>query len=208
MEKIIYIDTLTTGMNTDRCAIYRIGGIITEESVETDRFEMRVRPYPNARISDQSLWIGGESRGTLIKYPDEKDALAFLTGILDEHINVRNPKDKAYIAGFNASAMDVPFLRELFKRNGNMHFRDYFHVQVIDLMTLSAFALIRSRNDMPDFHLESAARALGLECPYGQSYNCLSNAKTCLDMYRLLEKRFGIGECTDVSLIGDIKKNF
>ena len=42
MNKILFVDTLTTGMNTERCAIYRIGGIYTEDGVEKKRFDFKV----------------------------------------------------------------------------------------------------------------------------------------------------------------------
>lgn len=208
MDKIIFIDTLTTGMNPDRCAIYRLGGIVTYDGVERERFEVRVRPHAGARIADQSLWISGESRNSLSRYQTEAEALTFFLGIIDRHVNMRNPRDKAYLAGFNAAPMDVPFLRELFIRNGNMRFRDYFHVQVIDLMTLATAALMKERGQMPDFHLETAARFLGVNCPYGPNYDCVTNAKVCLDMYRELNRRFGIGECPDTEPVEDLTQNF
>lgn len=208
MNKIIFIDTMTTGMNAERCGIYRLGGILTEDGVEKSRFEMRVRPFANARISEQSLWICGESRSSLVSYPEEGEALAFLLGILDGFVNVRNPKDKAFLAGFNSSAMDVPFLREFFRRNGNQRFRDYFYVQTIDLMTLSTFALLDRRGAMPQFDLDTAARELGIDIMDDGKYDCLRNARVCLDMYRVLQKRFCLGECLDTTPTEKTEKNY
>lgn len=207
-NKIIFIDTMTTGMNPERCGIYRLGGIITSGGRETERFEMRIQPFATARISEQSLWICGETRRSLVTYPQEGEALEFLTGLLSRHIDIRNPRDKAYLAGFNASAMDTPFLREFFRRNGNMRFRDYFHVQTIDLMTLTAFALMNERTGMPDFHLETAANKIGVECPGTPGYDCVSNAKICLDMYRALERRFGTGSAEDTTALTEVTRNY
>lgn len=208
MLKIIFIDTVTTGMNPEKCCIQRIGGILTENGEEKKRFEIRARPYPGARISDQSLWICGETRSSILRYPDSADAFKSLMEIVDGFINVRNPKDKAYIAGFNASAFDAPFLREWFRKEGNERFRDYFHVQTLDLMTLSAFHLLEKRERMTDFLLESVARELGVNVPGGDNYDCITNARTCVNMFSKIREMEGLSafRCETESAV--IKKNF
>lgn len=193
MNKLLFIDTLATGLSPERCAIYRIGGIFCHETLggmeEQQRFELCVRPFGGARIADSSLWVGGMTRSRLVNFPPQEDAFAQFYDIVCENIDIRNPKDKIYLAGFNSSAFDAPFLRSWFERNGNGRFRDCFHVQTIDLMCLAAFALMNERSDMPDFHLETAARFLGLSAVKGEKYSCLDNAATCLQMYRTLRVR-------------------
>ena len=208
MYKIFFIDTLTTGMNPERCSIYRIGGIYTENGAERFRFEFRMCPYPNARINEQSVWISGESRSSLLNYESQEKAFSEFMKMLDSVIEMRNPKDKAYIAGFNAASFDIPFLREWFRRNGNERFRDYFHVQPIDTMSLSAFALLPTRSAMPDFHLESAARFLGIDVPAQAEYDCIANAETSLQIFRFLQERFGLSECWDQSISDELIKNY
>ena len=208
MNKILFIDTVTTGMNPEKCSIYRIGGIYTEDAVEKERFEFRMRPFRNARISEQSLWITGETRSSLLVYKDEADAFKDFIAFLNRIVDIKNPRDKAYLAGFNTAGLDVPFLREWFRRNKNERFRDYFHVQPMDVMTLSAFALMASRSAMPDFHLETAARFLQIDAPIGEVYNCIENAKVSLDIFRMLQKRFGVAECQDLASVQKITRNF
>lgn len=208
MNKIIFIDTLTTGMNPERCSIYRLGGICTENGTETIRFEFRMRPFNNARISEQSLWIAGESRSSLLVYKSEADAFKDFTAFLDTIIDIRNPRDKAYLAGFNAPAFDVPFLKEWFHRNGNERFRDYFYVQSIDTMCLATVTLMNYRSNMPDFHLETAARFMEVTPSVSERYDCILNAKTSLDIYRKFESRCGLGECRNVTPAAHIVKNY
>jgi len=208
MNKIIFIDTLTTGMNTERCSIYRMGGIYTENGVEKKRFEFRMKPFPGARISDQSLWIGGIDRSILASYPEQDKAFQQFIEMLDECVEVRNSHDKIYIAGFNSAAFDVPFIWEWFRRNGNERNRDYFHMQVIDIMSLTAFVLMDERNRMQDFKLESVARKMNIYSGEGDTCDCIQNAKTCLDIYRKLKERFGIEQVTDLSEATEIIKNF
>jgi hypothetical protein len=78
----------------------------------------------------------------------------------------------------------------------------------MDVMTLSAFALMPSRQNMPDFHLETAARYLQVYAPVGKMYNCIDNAKVSLDIFRKLQKRFGVAECQDLTTVNKVTKNY
>ena len=208
MNKILFIDTLTTGMNTERCAIYRIGGIYTEDGVEKKRFQFHLKPFPGARISDQSLWIGRVDRSILAGYPDQAEAFHEFINMLDEFVEVRNSRDKLYLGGFNTATMDAKFLWEWFHRNGNERNRDYFHMQILDIMNIAAFVLIDERNQMQDFKLESVARQLNLYSGEGDTSDCLQNAKTALDIYRVLRERTGIGPAVDITESKDIIRNY
>lgn len=208
MYKILFIDSVTTGMNPEKCAIYRLGGIYTVDGAERKRFEIRTRPFPNARVSDQSLWICGETRSSLICYPSQEDAFKDFVKLLDSFVNLRNPKDKLFIGGFNTDRFEYPFIREWFRRCGNERFRDYFHVQTVDMMSIANLSVIESRSGMPDFQLETAARHLGVPVPGEDRYDCVANSKICLDMFRLLARRWGVSGCPDKSVSKDCFRNF
>ena len=208
MNKIIFLDTVTTGMNHEKCAIYRIGGIVAENGEERTRFEFRVRPFPYARIADSSLYICGESRATLNEYPDQKVAFDAFIDMLSKHVNIKNPYEKLYIGGYNVAAFDIPFLREWFRRNGNNRFRDYFHAQPIDIMSIAAFALLNERRGMPDFHLETVAKHFNIRTMSQDVYNCVSNAKICLDLFRKLQYNFGLAETENTEAAEEYIKNF
>ena len=190
MNKILFIDTVTTGVNTEHCAIYKMGGIYVEGTAEKKRFDFHIHPFPYARISDNSLWVSGETRTSISKYPEEDEAFNDFVAFLDSVVSLKSPTDKLYLAGYNASAFDAVFLRELFKRQGSTQFRNYFHVQVIDLMSLAAFVLMDRRSGMPDFCLENAAKYLGVEPTINKQYSCIDNAETCLKMYNMLRVEF------------------
>lgn len=212
MDKIIFIDVLTTGMDSKRCALYAIGGIICENTAENtkeiQRFEMKICPWDGAKIYENSLWIGGITRGDLIRYPKEADSLEQFIKMISPHVNVKNPNDKLYLAGFNASSFDQPFIREWFERNGNNNFRNYFYVQTLDLMSLSAFALLPERKGMSDFYLKTVAKFLGVTPTTNEKYNCIDNAETCLKMYRVLKERLKTGLHGEDTRTENIYKNF
>ncbi len=212
MIKILILDTLTTGMSTENCGrygIYRIGGIFTEDGVETQRFELRMQPFHNARISEQSLYIGGEDRASLTKYKDEASAMDDFIRLLDAAVNVRNPQDKLYIAGFNVTALDIPFIREWFRRNGQERYRDYFYLQPLDLSSISTFALLKERGKLRDFYLETVAERLGIDVVPEERFNCIANAELCLELLRTFCKTlFGIDLGNDTRKTEKMFKNY
>lgn len=208
MYKILFIDTFATGLDAERCAIYRIGGVVCNADAtamrEKVRFEFNVRPTAGARISDNSLWIGGVSKSDLLRYARQEDAFDRLLELLDAEVNVRNPKDKMFVAGFNAAAFDVPFLKNWFRINGRQNYRDYFYVQTIDLMSIAAFALAGERKGMTDFCLGSAARALGVGDGHSGGTSPLENALLAMDIYRALVGRLNSGDIESVERTDEV----
>lgn len=189
MNKILFIDTMTTGANTERCALIEVGGIYVEGDSEVKRFDFRFRPNPYARIYDESLWIGGITRADLARFPEEGDAFKAFLSFLDSLVNLKDRNDKLYLCGFNAAARDSEFIKELFRRQESRQYRNYFHMQVIDLAGIAAFALMEERTGMPDFSLETASRFIGVTPTVRETYNCVDNAETCLKMYSRLRIR-------------------
>lgn len=211
MNKILFLDTLTTGLSIERCSIYRIGGVICKEEdgniEEIKRFDICARPAAGTRILDNSLWVGGMTRSKLIYLPEQDAAFLQLTNILKEYVNLRNPKDKIYLAGFNTAAFDMPFLRSWFNENRNEDFRNYFYMQAIDLMSISAFILMNERQDMQDFHMETTAKKLGISPKRSEQYSPLDNVDTCIKLYIELQKRIMPGKPLKHSVTDEVFKN-
>lgn len=198
MNKILFIDTLATGLSSERCALYRAGGVFCEEQdgiiSEKRRFELCMRPFEGARINDNSLWLSGTTRSRLIYYPEQEKAFADFAALVGERVNVANPHDKIYLAGYNSAATDMPFLMRWYERCGDRRFRDCFHVQALDIMGVAALTLMDRRRAMDSFQMDAAAAELGVTARRGESYSCLDNALTCLDMYVALKRRLGLGD--------------
>lgn len=212
MNKIVFIDTLATGLNPEKCAIYNIGGIFCQEEhdklKEVFRFEYRIKPFEGARITDSSLWTGGIMRMHLASYQPQDQAFEKFFNMMKEQIEIRDPKDKIYIAGFNTSQFDVPYIRNWFLRNSNQRFRDCFFVQTLDMMSISALVLKEERGAMPDFHLETTARFLDIIPRRREYYSCIDNAETCLKMYMKLKERLHLSGPMTHEESKIIKRNF
>lgn len=208
MKKILFIDTLTTGMNTERCAIYRIGGIYTEDGVEKKMFDIKSKPFDSARINDTSLWLSGETRSSLLDFPEESKAFGNFINFLDTCVNVQDADDKIYIGGYNCSCFDIPFLVEWFRRNRNEQFRNYFHVQCFDTMNISLMLLADKRGSMESYTQDCVADTLGIEHDYEEASFCIKNARLSYDIWKKLCKEFGLKEYEDTEKTDVIIKNY
>lgn len=212
MNKILFIDTLTTGPFPSKCGIYAIGGSVCEdtqtETRELKRFEFRMRPFEDARIIDKSLWLGGMTRSQLIYFKKEAEVLEDFVKMLSDVVKVSDPADKIFLCGFNTSAFDMPFLKEWFDRNENRNFRNVFHMQSIDLLSVSAYALMEERTAMKEFNLDSVARKLGILTKVQERYSCLDNVAACIGIYRKLKERLGMGEWGSFTESGELIVNY
>lgn len=193
MNKILFVDTLTTGINSERCGIYRIAGIICEEDKGTIRqksgFDFLMRPFPQARITDESLAIGGMTRSRLIYLPDEKDVFKSFMSKIGEVIDIRHPKDKLYLVGLHSSTFDMPFIRAWFNRCGNEGFKNCFYVQTIDLSNLAAFVLMEERMNMANFYIDNMARTLNVTLHKDEKQSNIATIKTSIEIYAEIKRR-------------------
>lgn len=190
-RKMMFVDCKTTGLNNQACAVYQMSGIFIEDDRETERFDFRIRPFKGARIVETSLWIGGVTRGDLVDYPSEEDAFEAFRTMLERHVNIRNARDKMYIAGFNVSTFDGQFIWAMFRRNKNERFRDYFYSQYLDVMTIAAFALSGERRNLTDFHQSTVGRYLGIDVTDVDNHNTLYEAELSKHIYYALAARLG-----------------
>lgn len=198
MKKILFVDILTTGTDCIRSAIYKLAAIYCEQDEsgglkEIDRFQTSIRPHERAMIADTALWTGGTSRTEMLTFKPERDALEEFMSFLDKHTNRLDRNDKIYLAGYNSSAFELPFIDALFNRCGYRKMRHYFHLQTLDLMCIAAFFLMDRRREMKNFHLSSVAEILGVQTTRSEKYNCTSECETDMEVYKALLKT--VNEC-------------
>lgn len=214
--KMLFVDTLVTGMQPSRCGIYALGGIICEDgpdrTVEKCRFEMRINPRDGLRINEGKLWISGTKLKDLTTFQKEDEARAWFTSILDRYVNMHNPSDKIYLAGYNVSGLDIPFLREWFRRTaeepGKDHFYDYFTKQPMDVMIIARYAMLRQERTMLDFQQDTVARQMGVERRYSADYSCIDNAQESVDIWRKLKPMLGTGEEGPYLRLDTVERNY
>ena len=130
MNKIIFIDTETGGVNAEKSALIQLSGIIEVDGTEKEKFNFYIRPFENSEVNEKALEVQGrtlEELGTE-KYIDESIIYQEFLEILDKYIDKYDKNDKFIVAGYNVK-FDIDILKALFERNNN----NFFSVILIHL---------------------------------------------------------------------------
>mgnify|MGYP000856995119 FL=1 len=133
MNKIIFIDVETGGLDTNTCALTQLSAIVVIDKETKAMFNAYVKPFKNASFSLEALAVQGRKFEDFenINCYDEKDVYEEFIRFLDTYVNKFDKKDKFVVAGYNV-AFDLEVLENFFKRNRNYFLYSYFNAYPID----------------------------------------------------------------------------
>lgn len=158
MMIFLYADVETTGLDPEYSSIFQIAGIFKRKDMHPKSFNYKFKPYKGAlTIAPQLAKKIKVTSEDLISYPDQRQF--FDQFIADLNVFTDNMTNKIYLVGYNAS-FDMDFIRSWFLYNGNTDFSKYFYFPCIDVMYLSAFALIGERQNLFNFQLSTVYKYL------------------------------------------------
>lgn len=154
----LYADVETTGLDPEYSSIFQIAGIFKRKDMHPKSFNYKFHPYKGElQVAPQLAKKIKVTTNDLISYPDQKTF--FDQFINDLNTFTDNMTNKIYLVGYNAS-FDMDFIRSWFLYNGNPDFSKYFYFPCIDVMYLSAFALIGERQNLFNFQLSTVCKYL------------------------------------------------
>ena len=133
MNKIIFIDTETGGVNAEKSALIQLSGIIEVDGTEKEKFNFYIKPFENSEVNEKALEVQGrtlEELGTE-KYINESIIYKKFLEILDKYIDKYDKNDKFIVAGYNVK-FDIDILKALFERNNNKFLFSYFNSSMLD----------------------------------------------------------------------------
>ena len=133
MNKIIFIDTETGGVNAEKSALIQLSGIIEVDGTEKEKFNFYIKPFENSEVNEKALEVQGrtlEELGTE-KYIDESIIYKKFLEIIDKYIDKYDKNDKFIVAGYNVK-FDIDILKALFERNNNKFLFSYFNSSMLD----------------------------------------------------------------------------
>lgn len=133
MNKIIFIDTETGGVNAEKSALIQLSGIIEVDGTEKEKFNFYIKPFENSEVNEKALEVQGRTLEELRtdKYIDESIIYKKFLEILDKYIDKYDKNDKFIVAGYNVK-FDIDILKALFERNNNKFLFSYFNSSMLD----------------------------------------------------------------------------
>lgn len=137
--KILYLDTETGGVDSRENSLIQIGGIIVENGVELERFNIKIKPNPNLITSIEALEVQGRTMELINQdntFISEKEAFTKFKKILDKYVPFGvDIKDKLLIVGYNVN-FDVEFIDAFCKRYAFPYFRSKINSSLQDPLYL------------------------------------------------------------------------
>lgn len=184
-----FYDLETTGTDYTKHSIHQIAGLIEVDDQIIETFDIRTQPHPKAKIEEGALKVGGVSLEEVMAYQPMKQAYRELIAILERYIDKFNPKDKAWMVGFNNRAFDDPFLRRWFEQNGDSFFNSWFWPDSLDVISLASEYLIERRRNMPTFKLKRVAAELGIPVDESRLHEGGYDVNLTRQIYRIVTHR-------------------
>lgn len=186
MNKILWLDVETTGLNPKKHGLRELAYILVVDGqvVEKDVLQIDPKTYKKEiEIDNKALELSNITVDDFEDYGDSSYHFDYFREILDKYF-----KDgKFVLAGFNVK-FDNDFLREWFYDNdAGAEFKDYFHYKVIDVfplvVTLKHLELIDTENDK----LKTACEYFNIPI---DAHNALSDIEATKNLYELISDRF------------------
>jgi DNA polymerase III alpha subunit (gram-positive type) len=171
--KRVFIDVETTGLYATKHAIHQIAGLIEIGGEVVDSFNINMRPFDDAWISDEALAVTKKTKAEIMAYPDWKTQFVKLRSCLEKHIDKSDPADRFVFLAYNAP-FDNEFIRAMFKRSGDWKLlgKTFVNPQIC-IMVLAGMALEPKLGTLEKFKLGHVARELGLEVEEGNLHDAL-----------------------------------
>ena len=165
MNKIIFIDTETGGVNPEKAALIQLSGIIRIDKKDVEKFNFYIKPFENSEVTEKALEVQGRTLEELKtdKYVEEKEVYKQFINILDKYIDKYDRTDKFIVAGYNVR-FDVYILKAFFQRHGNNFLFSYLDSSMLD--PLYSIRLLQIAEVLPVLEnnkLETWCKHFGIE---------------------------------------------
>lgn len=165
MNKIIFIDTETGGVNPEKAALIQLSGIIRIDKKDVEKFNFYIKPFENSEVTEKALEVQGRTLEELKtdKYVEEKEVYKQFINILDKYIDKYDRTDKFIVAGYNVR-FDVDILKAFFQRHGNNFLFSYLDSSMLD--PLYSIRLLQIAEILPVLEnnkLETWCKHFGIE---------------------------------------------
>ncbi len=185
--KQLFYDLETTGLDPETNAIHQISGLVVIDGEVRESFNLHVRPYVGAVVSQEALDISGVTVEQIMEGMPEETACGELLSTLERYAEPSLKSDRFFLCGYNSLRFDNLFLEEFFKRNGKRTNRYFWHGG-IDVMVLASDYLAPYRHNMPNFKQGTVAATLGVKFDPGNLHDAMYDVQVCYEIYKRVKR--------------------
>lgn len=187
MVKRLFLDTETTGTNTDTVGMYQLGGII-EVGKREEEFEFNCDIFEEDAIDPKSFGTNGMTLEKISNSPSPEKVLEQFTGLLDKYVDRYDKQDKWIVIGYGVE-FDQKILRNWFYKLGDDFFGSWFWHPWICVMNLAQYVLQEERSEIENFRQNTIAEYLHIRVDESKLHTALYDAKITRKIFNKLEER-------------------
>lgn len=173
MNKILWLDTETTGIFPWKNGIIQIAGMIEIDGVVVDAFNYNCDIFPGDIVEKKALEVNGITMEEIAGFPKPNVIYNMLIDKLDKYVKKFNKADKFILAGYNVG-FDKDFMHQWFKKNKNNFFFSYIHGGCLDVISFAAHYCLTNRIMLPDFKLGTVAGHFNIDANFHDAMDDIS----------------------------------
>jgi len=183
-RKVFNFDVETTGLFPNIHGIVQLSGIIEINDEAVDRFNFLMKPFPQDKITEESLKVHGHTLDKIVHYQKPEQIYDNLIEIMKEHVDPFDPNDKFYPCGYNIG-FDTSFLIQFFKKNGDEYIGSWLNMYVqIDPLPVLRMLDFMGKFALPNYRLETVAEVLGIE---HNPHDAMSDIEVTIEIRKAVE---------------------
>ncbi len=186
MEKLLFFDLETTGLDPVKNGIHQIAMTIFIDGKTSYRLNLKVKPFEGAIVEDSALSVCGVTKNDLELYIPMTEAYGLIIDMLGLFVDKYDKQDKFHLAGYNNASFDNQFLRQFFIQNNDKYFGSWFWSDSIDVMVLASNKLKSLRHEMENFKESTVAKKSGIELDETKLHDALYDLDICYKIYKLV----------------------
>jgi DNA polymerase III subunit epsilon len=181
-EKIIYLDTETTGLDSVLCDIWQIGLIVEFNGEVLEHQNLFMSPQKKARIESGALKLQDKTKKDLYSLPDRVKQFKLFKKMLNHYVSPYDQNDKFLIVGYNVQ-FDIQFLRQFWLSFGDKYYNSYFLVPSIDVMGLAGLYSVKYGIPFANFKLQTVCDFFGVPL---DAHDAMSDINATRVLYKIL----------------------
>lgn len=180
MQKIMYFDVETTGLDPEKNDIIQLAYILEEDGVEKFEGNLKMQPLNWGEISEKALEVNGVTRSQLKEYPMPQKAHAFFMDDLQAF-----GAKWVIPCGYNVN-FDIGFLKAWFKKMGFSGYGSMFTYKPIDPYQVIILLDSIKPYYLKNHKLETMARYYGIEL---QAHDAMSDIRATKKLLEIIKER-------------------
>ena len=190
MNKILWIDTETTGLSSWKNGIIQLSGFIEIDGVVVAEFDFNVKPFPKDEIDNKALEVNKVTRQDLECFQSPQEVYNEFVNMLNNYVNRFDKEDKFILAGYNIN-FDKEFLKAWFKKCGDNYFHSYVDYHVLDVMSAAMIYVMAKRKKLANLKLATICGHFGIEANF---HNSMDDIRATKEVYHRIMYHLQEGE--------------